>query len=210
MQRQIAETILSYLSNYRHWYIKPSFIWLKRACICWVSKLLSQTYLFFFWYISPNCNNKKAIISIVCHPLFTFSHFLLDFFGLWIFFQCVKTRRGYMETAALCKYLWCNISMWIDFPSSPSIKSATSSNRPLDPPNTRPPLRPQEAKTGASRSPRAQSNCFSFEPGPPGHHIFWECGLLPFISLESSKPIGLFVSVVRPLAPKMVRQGNVM
>lgn len=38
-----------------------------------------------------------------------------------------------METAALCKYLWCNISMWIDFPSSPSIKSATSSNRPPTP-----------------------------------------------------------------------------
>ena len=31
-----------------------------------------------------------------------------------------------METAALCKYLWCNISMWIDFPPNPSIITGIS------------------------------------------------------------------------------------
>lgn len=31
-----------------------------------------------------------------------------------------------METAALCKYLWCNISMWIDFLPNPSIITGIS------------------------------------------------------------------------------------
>lgn len=31
-----------------------------------------------------------------------------------------------METAVLCKYLWCNISMWIDFPPNPSIITGIS------------------------------------------------------------------------------------
>lgn len=53
-------------------------------------------------------------------PLFSLTFCPLNFF------QCVKTSRGYMDTAALCKYLWCNISMWMDFPPNPSIITGIS------------------------------------------------------------------------------------
>lgn len=134
------------------------------------------------------------------------------FFGLWYFFQCVKTSRAYMETAALCKYLWCNISMWIDFPLSPSITAAT-----LWKGSPRPCAQAAGRAHGSAASPCAQSVCvfFLFWPrlsGPAG--LSGQCPLSPFWSpptkKKTSKQIGGFVCVTRPLPCKMLRQKNAM
>lgn len=72
-------------------------------------------------YHSVLYNNKNQ------KPPSHFPHFPLCYtFCPFKFFQCVKTSKGYIETAALCKYLWCNISMWIDFPPNPSIITGIS------------------------------------------------------------------------------------
>lgn len=109
------------------------------------------------------------------------------FFGLWYFFQCVKTSRAYMETAALCKYLWCNISMWIDFPLSPSITAAT-----LWKGSPRPCAQAAGRAHGSAASPCAQSVCvfFLFWPrlsGPAG--LSGQCPLSPFWSPPTKKKL---------------------
>lgn len=88
--------------------------------------------------------------------LFAQARFLfLSIFWPLIFFQCVKTSRAYMETAALCKYLWCNISMWIDFPLSSSITAAT-----LWKGSPRPCAQAAGRAHGSAAYPCAQSICF--------------------------------------------------
>lgn len=90
-------------------------------------------------------------------PYFLSLFLFLSIFWPLIFFQCVKTSRAYMETAALCKYLWCNISMWIDFPLSPSITAAT-----LWKGSPQPCAQAAGRAHGSATSPCAQSICFFF------------------------------------------------
>lgn len=129
---------------------------------------MSSVIILYFTYFCRNFSfetphpliPKKTLhhqLFCLARPYFLSRSLSLYFFGLWYFFQCVKTSRAYMETAALCKYLWCNISMWIDFPLSPSITAAT-----LWKGSPRPCAQAAGRAHGSAASPCAQSICFFF------------------------------------------------
>lgn len=125
---------------------------------------------FCYNFTPPPTPTKPALLF--AQALFSLSFFFSLFFGLWYFFQCVKTSQAYMETAALCKYLWCNISMWIDFPLSPSITAAT-----LWKGSPQPCAQAAGRVHGSAASPCAQSICFSLLTETFWTGRVWDCVL---------------------------------
>ena len=113
-------------------------------------------------------------------PLFSLPY---TFFLSFKFFQCVKTSKGYMETAALCKYLWCNISMWIDFPPNPSIITGISWK-----PTSRWWLRALGSSDRSGVSPSHSKYLFFFWLGAAQLWGHFMCQSLGFHSGPTSKP----------------------
>lgn len=104
-------------------------------------------------------------------------------FVLLNFLQCVKTSKGYMETAALCKYLWCNISMWIDFLPNPSIITGISWK-----PTSRWRLRALGSSDRSGVSPSHSKYLFFFWLGAAQLWGHFMCQPLRFHSALTSKP----------------------
>lgn len=89
-----------------------------------------------------------------------------------------------METAALCKYLWCNISMWIDFPPNPSIITGISWK-----PTSRWWLRALGSSDRSGVSPSHSKYLFFFWLGAAQLWGHFMCQSLRFHSRLTSKPI---------------------
>lgn len=88
-----------------------------------------------------------------------------------------------METAALCKYLWCNISMWIDFPPNPSIITGISWK-----PSSRWWLRALGSSDRSGVSPSHSKCLFFFWLGAAQLWGHFMCQPLRFHSGLTSKP----------------------
>lgn len=100
----------------------------------------------------------------------------------WIFPAC-QSKGFYMETAALCKYLWYNISMWIDFLPNPSIITGISWK-----PTSRRWLRALGSSDRSGVSPSQSKYLFFFWLGAAQLWGHFMCQLLHFHSELTSKP----------------------
>lgn len=164
----------------------------------WEKRATTLNLIHFYWsnqYTIITKMRSHLLISFILSPTLLSSKF----------FQCVKTCKGYMETAALCKYLWCNISMWIDFPPNPSIITGISWK-----PTSRWWLRALGSTDRSGVSPSHSKYLFFFDWGQPSCEGISCVSPSVFIHGWLQSPFWPIVSVTWLLDPKMPKQKNVM